>query len=104
MTLNELTYLILGLNQLVDHGFEATIIEVEDHIDGGNLFAWLRRKFAGHIDLTIYDLTSEQSIVLGLQDILGGYRGQERRKWGVERNGICLLIAWVAELVQRRVW
>jgi hypothetical protein len=104
MTLPELTYLIFGLNGLVDHGFDVTIAEVHDHIEGGNLFAWLRRKFAGHIDLSIHDLTSEQEIVLGLQDILCGYRGQERRKFGVEHNGLCLLIAWTAELIQRRDW
>ena len=39
----------------------------------------------------------------GLQDILGTYNGREHRKLGVENNGICLLIAWVNELVQQRV-
>ena len=32
------------------------------------------------------------------------HRGNERRKFGVSNNGICLLIAWLAELVQRRAW
>jgi hypothetical protein len=104
MTLNELTFMIFELNHLVDHGFDATIAEVEDHIEGGNIFAWLRRKFAGHIDLSIHDRATEQEILQGLQDILGGYRGQERRKFGVSNNGICLLIAWLAELIQRRAW
>jgi len=104
MTIPKLIYMISSLNHLVDHGFDATIVEVHDHVEGCNLFAWLRRRFAGHIDLSIYDRATEQEITAGLQDILGGYGGQERRKFGVERNGLCLLIAWVAELAQRRVW
>jgi hypothetical protein len=50
MTLPELTYLIVVLNQLVDGGAHAgvTIDEVEDHIDRGDLFAWMRKRFAGH--------------------------------------------------------
>jgi hypothetical protein len=103
MTTPKLIYLISSLNHLVDHGFDATIAEVKDHVEGGNLFAWLGRKFTGHIDLSPIGRDSEQEITAGLQDILGGYRGQERRKFGVENNGLCLLIEWVAELA-RRVW
>ena len=104
MTTSKLIYLISSLNHLVDHGFDAPIAEVQDHVAGGNLFAWLRRKFTGHIDLSPIGGDSEQEITARLQDILGGYGGQERRKFGVERSGLCLLIAWVAELAQRRVW
>jgi hypothetical protein len=104
MTLPELAYLIVSLNHLVDNGFDATIVEVHDHVDGENLFTWLGRKFTGHIDLSPIGRDSEQEITAGLQDILGGYGGQERRKFGVQNNGLCLLIAWVAELVQRHAW
>jgi len=51
MTTSKLIYLISSLHHLVDHRFAATIAEVEDHI--GNLFAWLSRRFAYHIDLSI---------------------------------------------------
>jgi hypothetical protein len=107
MTLPELTYLIVVLNQLVDGGHHdgVTIDEVETAIERGTLFAWLGKKFAGHIYLSIYEgRASEKEITQGLQDILGGYRGLERRKWGIEHNGICLLIAWVNELVQQHAW
>jgi hypothetical protein len=59
-------------------------------------------------DLSIHEgragRASEKEITQGLQDILGGYRGLERRKWGISHNGICLLIAWVNELVQQHAW
>jgi hypothetical protein len=107
MSLIELTLLILQLNQLVDRELHkgVTVEEAEHHIDVGDLFEWLGRKFEGEIDLSIYrDRPSAGEITDGLQAILGAYRGRERRKWGVENNGICLLIAWVNELVQQRKW
>jgi len=39
-----------------------------------------------------------------LNEILGGYQGKEPRKWGIENNGLCLLLAWTNELIQRRLW
>lgn len=107
MTLIDLTFLIIGLNHLVDYDFhrDVSLAEVEEHIEKGDVFEWLGKRFEGHIDLSIYrDRSSAQEITAGLQDLLGGYRGSERRKWGVEHNGICLLIAWVNELVQQRKW
>jgi hypothetical protein len=108
MTLTELTFLILNLNSLVDGGHhEATPMEeAKEHIDRGDVFEWLSEKFKGHIDLSIYraDGDARREITKGLHDILGAYRGRERRKWGVENNGICLLIAWVNELVQQRAF
>jgi hypothetical protein len=107
MTLVDLTFLILGLNHLVDYGHHegVTIEDVENHIERGDVLDWLDKKFAGHIDLSIYrGRPVAKEITKGLQDILGGYVGKERRKWGVAHNGICLLIAWVNELVQQRAW
>jgi hypothetical protein len=82
-----------------------TIEQVEQHIESGDLFDWLNKEFKGHIDLSIYrGRPSANEISQGLQEILGGYAGRERRKWGVENNGICLLVAWVNELIQQRAW
>ena len=36
-----------------------------------------------------------------LFDIYINYCGQEDKRWQVKNNGICLLIAWVAEIIQR---
>jgi hypothetical protein len=109
MTLNELTYLISVLNQLVDAGHHTgvTLDEVEDRIEYGDLFPWLGKRFADHhIDfhLSIYDRATLNEIENGLFDICAVNRGRERRKWGIEKNGICLLSSWVSELIQRRAW
>ena len=47
------------------------------------------------------ELNFEGNYVRHLQSIYGGYAGQERRKWGVENKGLCLLIAWTTEIIQR---
>jgi hypothetical protein len=107
MTLIDLTFLILQLNKQVDRDLHkgVSVHEVEQHIEEGDVMGWLGEKFKGGIDLSIYrERPSAREITKGLQDLLGGYAGRERRKWGIEHNGICLLIAWVNELIQQRVW
>jgi hypothetical protein len=106
MSYAKLAFLIFGLNHLVDYGFHegVTLDEVEQHIRKGDVLDWLGQRFEGHIDVSVYLHNREayREITTGLQEILGAYAGQERRKWGVKNNGICLLIAWTAELVQQR--
>jgi hypothetical protein len=107
MTLVDLTLLITHLNHLVDYDRHkgVSIDEVERHIENGDLFDWLGNKFAINLgEYTGADRTAGREITAALQNLLGGYRGRERRKWGVEHNGICLLIAWVNELVQQGGW
>jgi hypothetical protein len=109
MKLHHMIYLVSVLNQLVDGGHHTgvTIDEVEDRIEYGDLFPWLGKRFADHhIDfhLSIYDRATLNEIENGLFDICAVNRGRERRKWGIEKNGICLLSSWVSELIQRRAW
>jgi len=110
VTLTDLTFLILQLNAVVDEDLHRGIPmdEVQRHIEAGDLFAWLATRFGNSIDLSLYGPGARPEVAAeiteGLNSILGGYQGRERRKWGVENNGICLLIAWVNELVQQRAW
>ncbi|MFC3078206.1 hypothetical protein ACFODL_08930 [Phenylobacterium terrae] len=101
-----LTFLILQLNALIDAGAKATVGEAHAHIVQGDLLPWLKTAFP-EIDLSPYgsgapwaDDASE--IISELQSLHGGYAGDERRKWGVENNGLSVLLAWVNELVQQR--
>jgi hypothetical protein len=107
MTLTDLTFLILNLNSLVDRDLHkgVSLDEAKQHIERGDVLDWLEKKFGVDMDLSIYrDRPSAHEITEGLRQILGGNNGRERRKWGVEHNGICLLVAWVNELVQQRTW
>lgn len=109
ISLRLLTFLIFELNATIDRGEgdDIPITDVEAHIDAGDLFPWLQARLAGELrGLDLGLLTPEVAAELnaGLQEILRGYKGQERRQWGVERSGLCLLVAWTAELIQRRQW
>ena len=81
---------------------------VKEQIRKGDVFGWLRTKFGKNIDLSIYESASEHIITNGLQRLLEAYGGDERKKWGLQNNGICLLLGWVNELIQQgkrdRVW
>lgn len=99
-----LTYLILRLNGLIDAELhrDVTVEEAREHIRRGDVFAWLKDKYGRDFDASplVYDTAVADDIVEGLQNLLGGYEGDEGRKWGVRNNGICLVLAWVNELLQ----
>ena len=105
MTLTNLTYIILELNAALDTGKydHIPMSEASQHIEAGDVLPWLKR-MVPEIDLSplCEEIANEYQAALG--DIYGGYGGSERRKWGVERRGLCLLIAWTNELIQQRRW
>jgi hypothetical protein len=98
----DLTFLILGLNALIDGGGVVSMEEAKDHIREGDVLEWLKLKFP-ELDISTLvgpDRTGGAEIVEGLQGLLGGYAGDERRKWGLQNNGLNLLLGWTNELVQ----
>jgi len=110
MNLGFLTFLNLNLIHLIDYGFHdgVTMAEVKQHIQTGDLLDWLAERFDGHIDMSMHralhhsDDASE--LIERLRDLVGGYSGSERRKWGVQHNGICLLATWTNEIIAQRQW
>jgi hypothetical protein len=105
MKLHTLTYIILEVNAALDTGKydDLPMQEVSDHIEAGDVIAWLRRRVP-EADLSLLTEQDAQEYRAGLADIQGGYGGSERRKWGVENRGLCLMIAWTNELIQQRHW
>jgi hypothetical protein len=96
------TLLILQLNSLVDAGKSLPITDVGTHIDDGSILEWLAHAFPGpELDLSIYqqsDLYKPAKMVDFLQRLHNAYG--PRKKFGVERNGLCMLIAYCNEAVQ----
>lgn len=105
MQLHDLTYFILQLNAAVDTGKydDIPMREASRHIEAGDLILWLKSSVPD-MDLSMLTAEVATEYEAGLADICGGYAGNERRKWGVEKRALCLLIAWTNELVQRRFW
>ncbi|WBY08324.1 hypothetical protein PIB19_02005 [Sphingomonas sp. 7/4-4] len=104
MTLIDLTYLIIQLNAAIDSGEKAEFKEIKQHIRDGDVFQWLKSNgFSVDVSLVTGERNSVGAeIVDELQSILEGYDGSERRKWGIENNGLNLLLAWVNEIIQLR--
>lgn len=103
-----LTLLILQFNRLLDTGKydDISIEEVHEQIDSGNILRFLRERAGSDIDLSIHLDTDthgdfETVYVEYLQSIYNAYAGDERRRWGVENKGVCLLVAWTNEIIQQ---
>ncbi len=103
MKLLWVTYFILNINAAIDTGKyqDISVAEVEDHIDGGDLISYLRERLEGDLDLTFIKEPDALELNAKLNDILVAQRGNERRKWGIENSGLCLLVAWANEIMQR---
>ncbi len=107
ISLNLLIHFIVSLNAAIDTGRhrDVSVREVEKHIEAGDLSSWLFDRLGRDWDLAFsLSSRSERELTQGLQEILKTYRGHERRKWGVARSGLCLLVAWTAELIRKRRW
>lgn len=102
LTRNQLTYLTIELNSALDTGKydDLPMAEASAHIEARDVVDWLRRRVPD-MDLSLLFGQAELDYENGLWDIWGGYAGKERRKWGIENRGLCLLIAWTNELIQR---
>jgi hypothetical protein len=102
-----LTLLILQLNKLLDSGEcdSISIDEVHAHIDDGTILKFLKERGGNKIDLGSHLTNSfgdfEKFYVQHLQSLYDAYAGDERRKWGVEKKGVCLLLAWTNEILQQ---
>jgi len=98
-----LTYLLFEINSCIDEcGSESVSIEqVKSHVAAGDIWQFLAARFDGHMDLSLFDGNDVNIVVRNLQDILEALGTQSRRKFGVEKSGLCLLIAWITELMQR---
>lgn len=106
--LTPLTLLAFELTHLLDTGKynNITIGDIKREIRQGTLLEFLQHTVGNDIDLSII---REGSTYPGftdfyieyLQKIVNAYSGNERRKWGIEHSGICLLLAWTIEIIQQ---
>lgn len=108
MKISALTLLILRINSLIDSGKyrDITIEDIHKAIEKKRVLRFLKEHAGSDIDLSIHlDNNAygnfETYYETQLENIYGGYAGQERKKWGVENSGLCLVIAWTNEIIQQ---
>lgn len=104
MQLPELLYMIFQLSCALDSGKcpDISISQVEEEIRSGNLISFLQNRFTDEIDLQLFKLkpSLEREYIRKMQTMLELYEGREYDKFGVQNSGLCLLIAWNAEIIQ----
>lgn len=102
MKLDLLMYVVLKLNIALDTGKyqDVSMEETREHIDAGDLVAWLYQRVP-EAQLSALSEANVAELQAGLAFMQAEYRGLER-KWGVINSGLCLLIAWIGEIVKER--
>jgi len=93
------TYLAFNLNSLLDGGSLLDYDETVAHIGDGTLFGWLEEKFRNKIDLSLLDVTDAATVLEHFQSLANAVDAE--RKFGVRKNGLCLLIAYCVECIQQ---
>jgi hypothetical protein len=95
------TYLAFELNAMLDAGHRESIEKTRRHVDDGTIFEWLDSQLRGAEDL---DGTPVDPDVRGA--ILKVFRPlnevDSRHEFGVEHNGIALLLAYCLEGIQQQ--
>jgi hypothetical protein len=113
MYLEHLTYLISSLSSLIDAGAETDVAETVEHVHNATLFTWLLEKYKPQHPSLLDAFEGEKAPVWewAAPEILAKFVEQLdpapnriRKTFGIEHNGLCLLISWASELIYRRTW
>ena len=99
---------MLQLNHLIDSGKynQITIEDAREAIEQKRIIPFLAEATKGDSDFSIYGIDGPYTNFVGyyheaMYQIHNAYAGNERRKWGVENLGLCLLLAWTNEIIQQ---
>jgi len=102
-----LTMTLFGLSTLMDHHDcdDVTLEEVKEHARKGDLIEYLTGKGDGVFadDFFKLDMSAgfKEWYVKAIADQCRSMDGRERRKYAIDKRGICLLISYTAELIQQ---
>ena len=101
MRITELCFLAFCLNGALDTGQyqDIGLDEVLGEIKRGSIFEFLERRLGDDIDLSIVGERERQVFISEWRDMRAI---SAPRKFAVERSGLCLLVAYLLEGIQRR--
>jgi hypothetical protein len=101
MRITKLCFLAFSLNGALDTGrFQSIGIDtVLEQIDRGLIFEFLEETLGDDIDLSVVEGQERQVFISEWRDLRCV---SAPRKFAVERNGLCLLVAYLLEGIQRR--
>ncbi len=100
------TLLILRINSLIDSGKYNNIAfeEIHNAIEKKSLLRFLKAKCGDDARFDLHMTASngfEKEYEERIYNLYSAYAGDERRKWGIQNSGLCLVLAWTNELIQQ---
>jgi hypothetical protein len=97
------TFLLFELNALLDTGkYNSIDIEsVKEAISNRSVPSYLKRISGGELDVSLLQTDDWNALHSEWDDMSNAIDAE--RKMGVRRNGICLLIAYLTESLQRTI-
>jgi|TARA_R110002033_G_scaffold20278_6_gene51413 hypothetical protein len=103
MKIHKLTLIILEINSLVDEGNYGfiTISDIHKAIHSEKLLAYIKDVCKENVDFSYLEDEDIKVYEEKMLNIYEAYAGDEYRKWGVKKNGLCLVIAWTNEIIQQ---
>lgn len=106
--LSTLAFVGFAVNSAIEggHGDDLSFAAIYQGIESGTLLDDIDQKLPGVCDFSLFPAGGEQSVALHqvLSLIADGLRGRERRKLGIEKSGLHLLLAFVLEAMQNQYW
>lgn len=93
------TFLGFHFNSLVDQGSKLDLQQTHDKIRRKELFPWLKEKFDNSLDISLFSQTDLDKVESFFESMSSAVN--EKRKFGVTENGLCLLVAYCFEAAQR---
>jgi len=98
---SQITFFIFEVNAVLDTGrYNFSFKEIREQVQNKNIISFLKEKCGNDIDLSLYSDENKTKIENALSNVAEGLDGRERRKTGIENNGLCLLIAYLVEMIQ----
>jgi hypothetical protein len=96
-----LSMFLYEVNVLVDRGFKEDIETVNQYMQREEIVEYIANKYGDQVDFSL--LLNRQwgkDLNVLLRNMSDANAGNERRKWGIENNGLCLLVSWTAEIIR----
>lgn len=90
------TIFAFELNHLIDRGEKLSFQEVSDHIKDGSLFDWLKKDHG--VDVSIITNADRKEMLEFFESLYANV--DSGRKFGVENEGLNLLLAYCIEWFQ----
>lgn len=103
MKISKLTFLGFYLNGALGSGKydNITIEKVKQELHNRTIFDYLSTELGDNIDLSILTADDKQELIEEWDDMAVAL--DEGRKMNVDRNGLCLLVAYLFNGIQRRL-